>query len=377
MFAFLIVGLGAGLFWRSHSNSAAPQKPPVTKNTLNNPTPVHAYGIAAGSSLTTLNDAQLDATLSGIEATGSSWVRLDFDWGLIQPDNKNSYDWTIYDKIVAASTKHHLQVLGILTYTPAWARSSACADSDKCHPADPAQYASFAAAAARRYKDSNVHCWEIWNEPNNPDFWQPAANPGEYTTLLKQAYAAVRAQDSYAYVITGGLSPQATTSTSYSPKAFLNGVYTAGGKGYFDAVGDHPYTFPLSPKSTDDHAWVQMASAQSSLRQIMIANGDTNKKIWITEFGAPTGGPGPVSTIAKPNLSAHPYVVDEALQAKILSDAVELYGSYSWVGPFFWYSYRDAGTAPTTNENFFGLLRFNQSQKPAYKIFQDAAQAAR
>ena len=62
----------------------------------------------------------------------------------------------------------------------------------------------------------------------------------------------------------------------------------------------------------------------------------------------------------------------EDLQAKILSDAVDLYRSYDWVGPFMYYSYQDAGNTPDTNENYFGLVRYDGSKKPAYTTFQTA-----
>jgi len=374
----ILIGATGGLVWRSlsHMSSASPQVP-TSKNTLLKPGPIHAYGIAAGSSLTDLSPQELDARLSGIAASGATWIRFDFDWSHIQPDNANSFDWSTYDNLVAESRKYNLQVLGLITYTPAWARASNCSDSDKCRPADFGQFASFTAAVASRYKNSGLHYWEIWNEPNSPDFWKPGSNPVDYTALLKASFIAIRNQDADSYILTGGLSPQATTATSYTPKAFLNAIYLAGAKGYFDAVADHPYTFPLSPTNSADHAWNQMAATQSSLRQTMVANGESNKKIWITEFGAPTGGPGPVSTIANPNLKAQPYVVDETLQAKILTDAATLYQSYNWVGPFFWYSYQDAGTDPSTNENFFGLTRHNGTQKPAYIVFKQLAAASK
>jgi len=349
--------------------STALQTPPViTGDTV---APIHnSYGIAAGSSLTAADSATINSRLDGMAALGVKWVRIDFDWSAIQPDNETTFNWSQYDTIVAAAQQRHLYLLGILTYTPDWARPSSCKQDNKCAPADSRQFAAFASAVAARYSSKDVHYWEVWNEPNNPSFWQPKADPVGYTQLLKRTDAAVKQQDPSAYIITGGLSPQATTNTSYAPIDFLNAIYKAGAKGNFDAVADHPYTFPLSPVNTADHAWNQMASTNTSLRQTMVKNGDSNKKIWITEFGAPTGGPGPISTISNPNLDQHPYVVDEALQSKIMTDALTLYKSYDWTGPFFWYSYQDAGYTQDTNENFFGLLRYDGSQKPAYSTYK-------
>ncbi|HSX32756.1 MAG TPA: cellulase family glycosylhydrolase [Candidatus Saccharimonadales bacterium] len=314
------------------------------------------YGIAAGSSLTGMSNQQLNSEFSGMAALGVKWVRFDFDWGLIQPSNDHTYNWAVYDNLVTAARTHGLQVLGIIDYTPPWARPGC--NSAQCPPSNPAQFATYAAAIAQRYKGQGLHYWEVWNEPNNPQFWVPGANAATYTSLLKQAYVSLHAADSQALVITAGLSPAATTSTSYAPIDFLTAVYNNGGKGYFDAVADHPYTYPLLPSTNQNHAWNQMASPARSLHQLMVSNGDADKKIWITEFGAPTSGPDPY------------YQVSEAGEAQMVSDAINLYKSYTWVGPFFWYSYQDSGTDTSTNENFFGLVRYDGSQKPAYQTFK-------
>ena len=344
---------------------------PPSKNT--GPVDAHALGIAAGSSLPSLDTVQLADRLDGIRATGARWVRLDFDWSAIQPSSPSAFDWSAYDRVVQAISARHLTILGILDYTPAWAQTPGCQGGSQCSPRDDAQFAAFAAAAAGRYGPQGVHDWEIWNEPNNPNFWQPSASPAQYVSLLRATYPALHHADTRAYVITGGLSPQATGNGAYAPYDFLAGVYRAGGQAYFDAVGDHPYTFPLSPTDPGYQAWTQMAGTSNSLRSLMVANGDSAKKIWITEFGAPTGGPGPVATIQNPNLAAKPYVVDEALQAKILTNALALYGTYPWAGPFFYYTYQDPGTDPSTNENFFGLVTAAGRQKQAYGVFRSAA----
>jgi hypothetical protein len=358
-----------------HAAISTAASTPVKAGTSGSITPAAgapALGIAAGSSLTSLSGQQLDNRLQAIAATGATWIRYDFDWSLIQPDNAATYKWQTYDNLVAASSKYHLRVLGILDYTPGWARTSGC-DNSQCAPADPQAFAHFASAVANRYKGNGLHYWEVWNEPNNPTYWRPAPDPAAYAQLLHASYQALHAADAQATVLTGGLSPQATTGNSFAPTDFLGALYKAKAGSFFDAVGDHPYTYPLTPADTGDNAWTEMAANTHSLRALMVANGDSAKKIWITEFGAPTNGPGPAATIANPNLDAGPHVVDENLQAKDLTDALQRYQGYSWAGPFFYYSYQDAGTSTDTNENFFGLVRASGSRKPAYTVFSNAA----
>jgi hypothetical protein len=329
--------------------------------------PANPYGIAAGSSLTTLSDKDLDAQLSGIKSLGVSWIRLDFDWSQVQPNDKSSYDWAKLDHVADLANQKNLTVLGILDYTPAWARDPRCPDSAKCAPANPQEFADFAAATTKHFSSKNVHNWEIWNEPNSAQFWQPRADPASYTKLLKVTYHSIKNADAQATVITGGLAPEPSDGSNLTPADFLKAIYQAGAKHSFDAVGDHPYTFPVPPSYQTSHAWNQMVT---SLRPIMATNGDSSKKIWITEFGSPTGGPGPVATVKNYNLQQSPWHVDEALQAVTLQDALKLYQTYPWAGPFFWYSYKDSGTTNDTNENFFGLTRADGSKKPSYDAFK-------
>ena len=67
-------------------------------------------------------------------------------------------------------------------------------------------------------------------------------------------------------------------------------MYADGAQGSFDGVGYHPYTFPSTRRpSSSGRPGPQMSQTSPSLRSLMAAHGDSAKKIWITEFGAPTG----------------------------------------------------------------------------------------
>jgi exo-beta-1,3-glucanase (GH17 family) len=93
------------------------------------------------------------------------------------------------------------------------------------------------------------------------------------------------------------------------------------------------------------------------MRSSMVTHGDASKQIWVTEFGAPTGGPG-----------SGP--VNENVQSQMLSNVIEQIAALPWSGPFLWYSFKDAGTTSDTVENFFGLLRADGSPKPAFYTFR-------
>lgn len=326
------------------------------------------YGISPGSNILALNAEQMDARLTGIEQLGAKWVRIDFDWSKIQPISASEYDWQRYDTIIGLARKHNLEVLGILEFTPEWARPSTCKDAPQCAPEDPAQFGAFAHAVSTRYKDQGLHYWEIWNEPNTKTFFQPTPNTAAYTAILKAAYRNLHRADIQAIVLTGGTAPAATSATNgtIAPTDFLSELYSNDAHGFFDAVAAHPYTYPISPKFQADHAWAQLSTTRMNLRQIMTSHRDGSKKIWLTEFGAPTGGPGPIATIEAPLLDEHPNHVDQTLQAAIFVEALELYKRADWAGPLMIYSDIDASTDESSNESFFGLSAADGTHKPAY-----------
>jgi hypothetical protein len=290
--------------------------------------------------------------LDGLQAMGARWIRFDIAWSDIQAKGPDSYDWSRYDAVIRGASSRHIDVLGMIGYTPRWAAPSG-ATSDKFPPRDIADYARFAAAAARRYAPIGVHTWEIWNEPNIPKFWKPAPRVHQYATMLEQASTAITAVDHTAIVLTGGTSPAKTTSDAISPVDFLRGLYADGAGRSFAAVAAHPYSFPALPSDDEpSSAWSQLDRTTPSLRSVMMDHGDGSKKIWATEYGAPTSHAG----------------VTDAQQAAMITQAYAIFRAEPWTGPLFVYSYKD-------NEDLFGLLRDDGSRKPSWGAFRDAANA--
>jgi polysaccharide biosynthesis protein PslG len=306
------------------------------------------YGIAAGSGLTDDSPAVLNQRLTTMENLGVGWVRFDFDWSKIQPDNAISYDWSATDRVVQAATAHHLKILGTIDYTPTWARAPGCTNSH-CQPLNPVSFAAFSGAVAARYAPMGVHDWEIWNEENTVLFWQPTPSPAAYTLMLKSTYLAIKNAAPSAFILTGGLAETATTHGDIDPVDYLVSLYAFGARGSFDAVASHPYTYPALPSASD-------SQGPFALHQVMVSHSDSSKPIWITEIGAPTNGP--------PG-----HYVSNNVQADTVTAAAKVYNE-PWIGPLFWYNDTDTGTSLVTNESFFGLVQANGTHKPAYNALQ-------
>jgi len=311
-------------------------------------------GINAGD-LRRLSGSALNAAVNDLVTLGVSWARMDFPWSETET-TQGMYDTRGLDAAVRALASRGILVLGIIDYAPPWANGG---KGQMYPPTNPTDFANYAAFLARHFAPLGVHTWEIWNEPNLHVYWATGADPARYTQLLKAAYVAIKAADAGATVVTGGLAPAASSGGDLTPMDFLTGIYNNGGQGYFDAVADHPYTYPFMPDDKNGGAY--WWDAMNDLHAIMTAHGDSTKLIWMTEYGAPTNGPPGARFVSDSN------------QALMLTKSYTMIGSYAWAGPLFWYALHDGGASTTTIENFFGILRFDGSHKPAYSALQRIA----
>ena len=194
-------------------------------------------GYEAGVGINEPDAVQIGAA----RALGTHWARMFVSWRALQPTSAPVSEATLESSGTAIrdapkGTKLILDVYG----TPQWETGS---EDEHAPPADPRDYATFVATIAKRW-GSLVSAYEIWNEEDSNAWWVGGPDPAAYTRLLKATYPALKAADPQATVVLGGL-----TGNNYE---FLEGVYAAGGKGYFDAVGVHTDTAcnVLSPTNT-------------------------------------------------------------------------------------------------------------------------------
>lgn len=305
----------------------------------------------------------LSARVDAFRSLGVKWLRFDFDWSQIEPA-PGTYRVSGYDAAVTALVGAGINVLGIIDYTPSWANGG---KSSKFHPpSDPGEYGKFAGYLAARYAPMGVHTWEIWNEENVGQFWAPSPDVAAYARLLRAAFEAIHKEDPGTTVIAGGLAQPGNSATSIAALDFLRGLYANGARRYFDALADHPYSSPRLPRDpSPSNNWQRMFATTPSLRTIMRANDDADKRIWITEYGAPTAG-----------ISSYDQriVISEADQAEMLKQAYEMVAQFPWAGPLFWYQYQDVCPLPgKSSECHYGLTRFDGSMKPGYAQFRAAS----
>lgn len=292
------------------------------------------------------------ALVTNIRHIGMNSIRLVANWRFIQNGSSKIFHWGAVDQEVREARAVHLSIVMVITGCPPWAAIAGSKNRMWPQPKSSQKFGSFAAMVAKRYASKGVRDYEIWNEPNDSKFFQPSANPTAYTKMLIASYTAIRRVEKSAFIISGGLAPVLSRRGSQNPISFLRAMYAHGVKGHFDALGDHPYSFPEPPNTFKRSSWwTQMSQTKPSLRSIMAKHHDSGKRIWITEYGAPSGGPGGVSQKA---------------QAVELRQAIIDARTKSWIGAIYIYTWQDLGRDRHTRADWFGLLTFSGKRKPAY-----------
>jgi hypothetical protein len=315
-----------------------------------------------GNELNKLSPDALARTIAGYRALGVRWVRFDFDWSEIQAGGPKVYDFASYDRVVDALTAADIQVLGILDYTPAWARGAG--DTKFTPPKSAADFSAFAGQAAARYC-GRVSAWEIWNEPNLAQFWGPAPDARAYAALLKGAAAEIRRQAPSVVIVSGGLASAFDNGRDIPAARFLEQVYEAGAGASVSAIGNHPYMSPQVPTLLLPNNWSFSWGWPGGIRAVMARHGDGRKPVWVTEFGAPTLGRDAFGT-----------VVTEARQASLVRGAFAALPRDGRAGPLFWYNYQDF-CAPDPNRPsscFYGLVRADGTTKPGFEAYRMAGE---
>jgi hypothetical protein len=233
--------------------------------------------------------AQISAQLAAVRLTGATVGRSDALWEATEPhapvDGRHTYNWGFDDLIAGSLAAHGLTWLPILDYSAPWAQS--IPGQDHSPPRSDADYAAYAGAFAARYGDGGtfwrlhpaltpepVTAIEIWNEPDNPEFWVPHPDAAAYAALYLAARDAIDAADPAIHVLVGGLT---------APAAFLPQMLAAQPllRGHTDGVAIHPYG---SPGLVLDRV--------RAARATLVSLGMAAVPLYVTEFGWTTDPPG-------------------------------------------------------------------------------------
>lgn len=244
-----------------------------------------------------------------------------------------------------------------------------------------------------------VEAYEIGNEPNLDWAWSEGApgtelpNPAEYTAVLQKAHQCITAIDPTAIIVSGGLATVGPYDANADPPAypnawndlkFLQAMYDHDARGYFDALGSHPYGFYFPPEQepggwADNPIYGNMYVDGLAFRRaeqqraVMLANDDADTPIWATEWGWLLQEAGCRS--AWEAQGRWWQVVDETTQADYIARAFDYaYDRWPWMGVMFlfnldfslstWYDACDA-------VRYYAVRHTDSSARQAYNAVRD------
>ncbi len=316
-----------------------------TSVTVSTTTRAARIGVSIGAAdLMYRGAAWRDARLDEAVHLGANWLRTDANWAWIE-GTRGTWSWAELDGLVDACTARHLRPLLVLGTLPTWARPAGTPETHG--PTTQSQrdgFAAFCNRVAARYRGRVTH-YEVWNEPNLPQFWS-SPNTSNYAKLLKAAYPRVKAADPNARILAGGVGWGSTINTV----TWYRDLYARGCKPYFDIANTHPYQDPYWSRQDSWDSGELYFAAQ--IRQVMNQNGDSATPLWGTEFGAPSFGDNSLI---------------EDQHAQSLVGGRDLWFRREPNSTLFLYTMRDRTPNDSAErENYFGLTRADGTRKPIY-----------
>ena len=356
--AAVAVAAGAGVVVavssRSHPQHAV--APPPLRSTSSSPPPRGAlpapptlqFGVNVNLVFNnfTYAPAQINAQLAAVAATGVTVARSDALWEATEPTAPvggiHHYHWDFDDAIAGSLAAHGLTWLPILDYSAPWAQS--IPGTDHSPPRDATAYAAYAGAFASRYGPGGsfwrahpeitphpVTTIEIWNEPDQPEFWKPAPSAGAYAALYVAARTAIDAVEPDIRVIIGGLT---------DPTGFLPQLLQAAPplRDHIDGVAIHPYGQPATVLR-------KVVAARATLQRL----GLDRVPLYVTEFGWTTSPPGIMDFVPA---ARRPADIQSALTGLgRVGCGVAMIVLYTWVSP---------GGDPADGQNWYGIANPTQ-----------------
>lgn len=337
-------------------------------------------GVTSGALLDP--SAPFEAEMRAMTASGVTALRAPFYWSAAQPyptdedvpaaerDQFRSVagrptSFAATDRLVAAASRADIALLPVVLGTPAWAARRPIRYNSP--PAGSEAYAQFLTALIGRYGPDGsfwskhrgvpkrpLREWQLWNEPDHLRYWSDQPYQRDYVELARAGRRAIEAADPGARTVMAGFADRSWDS--------IAAIYRAGGKGVFDIVAIHPYTFEVR----DVLRIVRYA------RRALQRAGDGERPLWLTEVTWSSG--------RRAGVRPFPFETTREDQAARLSEALPLLirtRQELGVERIFWENWLSTDRDHRNPFNFSGLRELRPDgtvrPKPAFAEFKRIA----
>ena len=270
---------------------------------------------------------------------GFRWVRMDLKWDLTEKE-PGRYDFSAYDRLLAALQPYQIQTLFILDYGNPLYDNGAPPRTEASRQA----FARWAVTAAKHFAGRGA-LWEVYNEPNHSTFWPPQPNAQEYIALALAIGRAFRES-----IPDEKLIGPATSEIDF---AFLESCFKAGLLEYWSAVSIHPYRRSDPETAAQDYCRLrEMIKTYAGTVQSPMANVQSrNMPIISSEWGYSSVWRGQ-SEENQSQLLARSWLTNVANNISLS----------------IWYDWRDDGLDPNEPEHHFGTVfnLYHDNREPVY-----------
>ncbi|MGB3714341.1 MAG: hypothetical protein WA996_07925 [Candidatus Promineifilaceae bacterium] len=322
-----------------------------------------------------------EEVLSMLHAAGFGYIRQQFPWEDIEIHGKGDFvdrrndpagvdSWDKYDNIVDLAEQYDIEIIARLDNPPAWTRSLTDTIGTHAPPDSLDDYGDFVEAVVGRYR-GRIRYYQLWNEPNiYPEWGEKPVDPEAFTDLMCAGYRRAKAVDPDSDILAGALSPTiALDSRDLNDLIFLQRMYDAGAAECFDVLSAQGYGLWSGPTDQRLRPTVINYAHMILLRDMMVANGDANKAIWVSEAG----------WNAVPEFMDDPYGrVSDAEQARYAVQAYQRAQSdWPWAGVInYWFFKRPSDAEKDQPWYYFRLLEPDFTPSPAWPALSDYASGA-
>lgn len=312
---------------------------------------------------------------------GVGIYQLSIPWSSVAPtrparprDPKDpAYNWpTEPDTAGALAKKRGIRLAVNLTFAPKWANGKS---QRRWAPKNPATFADFAAAAARRYP--YVKYWMIWSEPSRRQNFMPLARvqssrqltrdekrgPRRYAGILDASYKAIKSVNKNDLVVGGNTIP----GGDIRPLRYIQAMRLAGGKPpRMDLYGHNAYSPRLprlsqrpAAKGTADLS--DLDSLTGWLDKYLGRSGRNKRlKVFVSEYSLPTN-----------RNDVLPFWGNLQDQADYARAALRIGHKFKRLYTLGWFQLYDEAPQRNNLQANWGLLDWRGKAKPAFRAFKN------
>lgn len=281
---------------------------------------------------------QQDELLDVAKQAGFNSVRDDARWSQVERTKGQYQIPASWDRFVDHALARGLQPLLILGYG-----NVIYDNGDKPRSSEAiGAYIRYATKVVRHFR-GRVRYFEIWNEWDTRlgNANATVGSPEDYSRLFKQVYPALKKIAPDATFIAGAGTKQTSWITAQSKLGVI---------GMSDGIAVHPYVYWKDANVDGPKFYSDVLRYLYTLAQKL--SGKHNIDMYVTEIGWPT------------HIGTWGRTEDEV--ASYASRTFQLSAKLPFVKGIWWYDLKDDGKEPQNKEHHFGLVRVDNTPKPAF-----------